>query len=90
MVCIQEALHLLGQVEQLFEDEFDLLRRQRAPDLRELERDQRQERDLSGERLRRRDPDLEPGARIEDSVDLPCDLRAELVGDRERSRALLT
>ena len=89
MVCVQEALHLLGQVEELFEDELDLLRRQRAPDLRELERDQRQERDLSGERLRRRDADLEAGARIEDSVDLTCDLRAELVGDRERSRALL-
>ena len=40
MVGVQELLHLLGQVEELLEDELDLFGRQSAPDLRELERDQ--------------------------------------------------
>ena len=66
----------------------DLLR-QRAPDLRELQRDEDEQRDLRGERLRRRDADLEPAARVEHRVDLARDLRAHLVRDRDGARAVL-
>ena len=57
--------------------------------LRELEPDQEEQRDLRGERLRRGDADLEPGARVEHRVDLARDLRAHHVRDRDRARALL-
>ena len=59
----------------------------RAP--RRAERQQVHERHLRRERLRRRDPHLEPGARVEDAVDLAGDLRAHHVRDAERVRPLL-
>src|SRR5206468_4856421 len=83
MVAVEEVLHPLWEVVELFEDELDLLRRQRSPNLSELERDQRQQRRLRRERLRCSDADLEACTGVQDGVDLACDLRAELVRDRE-------
>ena len=62
---------------------------QRLPDLCEPQRDQRQQRDLRRERLRRGDTDLEAAARVQDRVGLARDLRPHQVRDRERPRALL-
>src|SRR4051795_7015269 len=89
MVSVEELLHLLGEVVERLEDELDLLRGHRAADLRELQRNQGEQRNLRRERLRRRDTDLEPGARVQNGVDLARHLRSELVRDRERTRPLL-
>ncbi len=89
MVAVEELRHLLGQLVQAIEDEVDLLLRQRATDLREPKRQQAEQRDLRGERLRRGDADLDPAARVERRVDLAGDLRAHHVRDRERARAAL-
>ncbi len=78
---------LSGQVVDRVEDEAVVLGRERAADLRELERDEDQQRHLRGERLRGGDADLEPAARVEDGVDLARDLRAHLVRDRDGRRA---
>ena len=57
--------------------------------LRELERDEVQERHLGSERLRRGDAHLDAGPRIEHRVHLAGDLRAHHVRDRERVGARL-
>src|SRR5262249_48966569 len=74
MVALQEGGHLCGKRVELVEDELDLVRWDRLAHLGELERDQREQRDLGGERLRRRDPALEAAAREERGVALGCDL----------------
>ena len=61
----------------------------RLPHLRELERDEEEQADLGREGLRGRDADLQPGARVEDRVDLARDLRAHHVRDRDGARAHL-
>jgi len=47
------------------EDKVDLVGRERAADLRELQRDQIEQRDLRRERLRGGDADLEAAARVD-------------------------
>src|SRR4029077_20007999 len=74
MVAVEELLHLGGEAVDLIEDELDLVDRQRLPRARELEADQVHQPDLRGERLRRGHAHLEPGARVEDRVDLARDL----------------
>ena len=88
MVSLEERGHLRRQRVQLVEDHLDLVGRERLSHLGELERDQREQRHLRGEGLRRGDPDLEPAAREERGVDLARDLRAHHVRDRERAGVL--
>ena len=89
VVAVEELLDLVRQLVDEVEDELDLARRQRLADLRELQRDEVEQRDLRGERLRRGDAHLETGARVEHRVDLARDLRAHHVRDRDRARARL-
>ena len=72
------------------EDELDLAGRQRLANLRELERDEVEERDLRSEGLGGGDTHLDAGARIEDGVDLARHLRAHHVGDRDGARPALS
>jgi hypothetical protein len=53
VVAVEERLDLGGELVDEVEDELDLARRQRLADLRQLQRDEVQERDLRRERLRR-------------------------------------
>src|SRR6185369_15398999 len=69
VVALEEGGHLRRQRIKLVEDQLDLLGRQRLANLRELERDQREQGDLRGEGLRGCDADLEAAARIERGVD---------------------
>ena len=89
VVAVEERLDLARELVDEVEDELDLARRQRLADLRELERDEVEERDLRGEGLRRRDAHLEAGARVQHGVDLARHLRAHHVRDRDRAGALL-
>ena len=89
MVAVEELVDLLGQVVDLVEDERELAGRHRPADLRQLQRDEVQQRHLRGEGLRGGDADLEPAARVEDRVDLARDLRAHHVRDRDGAGALL-
>ena len=72
---------------QPLEDEVDLGLRQRTARLRELEREEAEQSDLCGERLRGRDTDLHPAAGVERRLGLARDLRAHEVRDRERPGA---
>jgi hypothetical protein len=87
VIAVEELRDLVGQVVHRVEDEAVVLGRERAADLRELERDEDQQRHLRGERLRGGHADLEPAARVEHGVDLARDLRAHLVRDRDRRGA---
>src|SRR5206468_1570221 len=49
VVALQEVLHLLRQLVQPVEDEVDLVRGQRPPDLGEPQREQAEQRHLGGE-----------------------------------------
>ena len=60
MVAVEELLHPLRQLVQPVDDEFDLLLRQRPPNLGEPQRQQAEQRHLRGKRLRGGDPDLHP------------------------------
>ena len=85
----RKSCDAIRQLVQPVEDEVDLVGRKRPADLRELERDQGQQRHLRGERLRRRDADLEAAARVDRGLRLARDLRPHEIRDRERPRALL-
>src|SRR4029079_18174599 len=85
--AVEELLYLLSQLVELVEDELELFGLHRPAHVRQLEADQRQQRDLGGERLRRRDAQLEAAARVEHGIGLARDLRAHQVRDRERARA---
>src|SRR4026209_2698809 len=87
MRAVEEALDLARQLVELVEDELQLGRRHRPAHLGELEPDQREQRDLGGERLRGCHADLEAAARVEDRLRLARDLRAHQVRDRERASA---
>ena len=89
MVAVEEALDLVGQLVDRVEDELALLCRHRPPHLRQLQRDEVEQRDLRRERLRRRDADLEPAACVQHGIDLARDLRAHHVRDRDGVGALL-
>ena len=86
---LQKGVELVGELVQPVEDEVDLVRGDRLPDLGELQRDQTEQSHLRGERLRRGDADLEPAARVEHRLRLARDLRPHHVRDRERVRAAL-
>src|SRR5919106_6079091 len=70
VVALEEVLDLPRKLVDEVEDELDLAGGQRLPDLRELQRDEVEERDLGGERLRGGDAHLEAGARVQHRVDL--------------------
>ena len=63
--------------------------RQRAAQLGEVQREQREGQALRRERLRRGNADLAAAAGVERAVGLARQLRAHLVADRERERAAL-
>ena len=72
----QDRLDDVGDVGQLGEQRRHAVVRQRALDLRELEREHGERGDLRGERLGRRDADLRTGVRVDDAVGLARHPRA--------------
>ena len=86
VVAVEEVLDLLRQRVERVEDERQLFGRQRLAHLGELERDEEEQRDLRGERLRRSHRHLDAAPRVEHRVDLTRDLRAHHVRDRDRVR----
>jgi hypothetical protein len=66
----------------------ELVGRQRAPHLPEVERQQVQRDELRGERLGRGDADLRPGVRVDRAVGLARGHAADDVADGDAARAL--
>src|SRR5918996_721291 len=89
VVGLEEVLDLARELVDEVEDELELARGQRLPDLRELQRDEVEERDLRGERLRGGDAHLQAGTGVEHRVHLARHLGAHHVRDCDGARPLL-
>src|SRR3954471_8277384 len=89
MVPVEIRADLCGEGGDLGQEGLDLLLGQGLTHLREVKREEIEQRDLSGEGLGRRDAHLDPGARIENAVDLLRDLRPHHVRDGDGAGSAL-
>ena len=89
-ISLQAGSELLRQGPDLLRQRLTFCIVQDAPHLRDSQRQEIQEHQLGGERLRRRNADLDAGVGVEHGVDLSRDLRARRVRDRKSAGPQLT
>ncbi len=85
----ERLAHLRGHARQLLHHPLRRLGGERAGAAAEVDRHQRQRRELRGEALGRRHADLRPGVRVERALRRARDRRVDDVADRQHLRAAL-